>query len=85
MSDRRNAFRVRHSRACLAREESRNSEGKLLWRITTTGEGRPAGEMARTRDSVHPAAVPRRVHTAHDSAGRGMRFASSGWPGRQLR
>jgi hypothetical protein len=58
MSDRSNAFRVCHSRACLAREESRNGERKLLWYITTTGEGRPARELAQMRDSrARPAAM----------------------------
>ncbi len=38
------AFCVCHSRACLAREESRNSEGELLWCIVSVGEGWPAWE-----------------------------------------
>ena len=53
MSDRSNAFRVGHSRACLAREESRNSEGKLLWCITTPARAALPGK-AQMRDSRAP-------------------------------
>ena len=53
----RNAFCGCHSRACLAREESRNSEAELRWWIVSVGEGLAWRDKAKTRDSSHAAAT----------------------------
>ena len=44
VDEKRDACHIRHSRAHLAREESRKREGGLLWCIVSVGGGRRAWE-----------------------------------------